>query len=88
MLCRLQHANIIQFIGVCHSPLCFVIELAPMGSLQGILEEKQEKRDQDVLDESFFYPSALGRFITYKIAFQVGGSPTHIFFINKLFQLL
>ena len=74
MLCRLQHANIIQFIGVCHSPLCFVIELAPQGSLQGILEKKQRQRDEHadgLVTDSHLYGSLLGRFISYKIAFQV-----------------
>ncbi|XP_066918410.1 leucine-rich repeat serine/threonine-protein kinase 1-like isoform X2 [Clytia hemisphaerica] len=74
MLCRLQHANIIQFIGVCHSPLCFVIELAPQGSLQGILEKKQQQRDEHsdgLVSDSHMYGSILGRFISYKIAFQV-----------------
>ena len=75
MLCRLQHANIIQFIGVCHSPLCFVIELAPMGSLQGILEKKQQERDENIdglsSSENHLYGPILGRFISYKIAFQV-----------------
>lgn len=73
MLCRLQHQNIIRFIGVCHSPLCFVIEIAPLGSLQGILEKKQHERDQiPPPSESHLRDSILDRFITYKIAFQVG----------------
>ena len=74
MLCRLDHPNIIKFLGVCHSPLCFVIELAPMGSLQGILEKKEKERHEnleDSADVGFIHTSALGRFISCRIAFQV-----------------
>ena len=62
VLCTLQHPNIIKFLGVCFSPLCFVIEFAPMGSLYDILEKKRA--------ESKTLP-VLGPRMTYLILFQV-----------------
>jgi len=95
MLCRLQHANIIKFLGVCHSPLCFVIELAPMGSLQGILEKKQIERDaisDNAPESGFMFGAILGRYISYKIAFQVTTITTidsyHFLFIFYVTRIL
>uniref|UniRef100_A0A7M5VAP0 non-specific serine/threonine protein kinase n=1 Tax=Clytia hemisphaerica TaxID=252671 RepID=A0A7M5VAP0_9CNID len=61
VLCTLQHANIVKFLGVCFSPLCFVIEFAPMGSLFGILEKEQKKAELPIL----------GMQLTYLILFQI-----------------
>ena len=62
VLCTLQHPNIIQFLGICFSPLCFVIEFAPMGSLYDILEKRKA--------ESKTLP-VLGSRMNYLILFQV-----------------
>ena len=74
MLCRLQHQNVIRFIGVCHTPLCFALELAPMGSLQTILENLQAEREnkyRGVPVTNMCVGSVLGRGITHKLALQV-----------------
>lgn len=43
MLAQLNHPNIVALLGVCFHPMCMVIELAPMGSLFGILDKKIEE---------------------------------------------
>ena len=43
VLAQLNHPNIVALLGVCFHPMCMVIELAPMGSLFGILDKKIEQ---------------------------------------------
>lgn len=74
VLCRLQHPNVINFVGVCHTPLCFALELAPMGSLQTILEKLQNEREEKYRGVPTFnmcVGSVLSKEITHLIAFQV-----------------
>ena len=39
MLHRLDHPNIIDFIGVVLQPLCFILEWAPNGSLSSLFKK-------------------------------------------------
>ncbi len=43
VLATLNHPNIVSLLGVSIRPMCMVIELAPMGSLFGILDKKLEQ---------------------------------------------
>ena len=43
VLAQLSHPNIVALLGVCFHPMCMVLELAPMGSLFGILDKKIER---------------------------------------------
>lgn len=43
VLAQLNHPNIVALLGVSFHPMCMVIELAPMGSLFGILDKKIEQ---------------------------------------------
>jgi len=43
VLATLNHPNIVALLGVSIRPMCMVIELAPMGSLFGILDKKLEQ---------------------------------------------
>lgn len=75
MLCRLQHPNIVKFLGVSHSPLCFLLELAPRGSLYDVLEK--ERRASHTSSSGGggggggYVGAVLGRTLTHKIAYQV-----------------
>lgn len=40
MLHSLQHPCIVALVGISIHPLCFALQLAPLGSLNTILEEK------------------------------------------------
>lgn len=74
VLCRLQHQNVIRFVGVCHLPLCFALELAPMGSLQTILEKLQIEREgkyRGVPTSNMYVGSIIGKVITHQIALEV-----------------
>lgn len=40
MLHSLQHPCIVSLVGISIHPLCFALQLAPLGSLNTVLEEK------------------------------------------------
>lgn len=42
MLRALQHPCIVDLVGINIHPLCFALQLAPLGSLNTVLEEKQK----------------------------------------------
>ena len=76
MLCRLNHPCVVSLLGVCLHPLCFVLELAPLGSLASVLEDAAFSHDADSIQgggvsfaETRECP--LGRGMSYKIAYQV-----------------
>ena len=74
MLCRLQHPCIIGFLGVCRFPLCFALELAPLGGLYSLLEESAMHREMIIHTSRPSPPmmdAVLGRRLTLKIAIQV-----------------
>ena len=43
VLATLNHPNIVSLLAVSVRPMCMIIELAPMGSLFGILDKKLEQ---------------------------------------------
>uniref|UniRef100_A0A8C2DDD6 non-specific serine/threonine protein kinase n=1 Tax=Cyprinus carpio TaxID=7962 RepID=A0A8C2DDD6_CYPCA len=61
MLHSLQHPCIVALVGISIHPLCFALQLAPLGSLNTILEERAKG--------SQFVP--LGHMLTYKVAYQI-----------------
>lgn len=42
MLHSLQHPCIVSLVGISIHPLCFALQLAPLGSLNTVLEEKNK----------------------------------------------
>lgn len=42
MLHSLQHPCIVPLVGISIHPLCFALQLAPLGSLNTVLEEKRK----------------------------------------------
>ncbi|XP_047142009.1 leucine-rich repeat serine/threonine-protein kinase 1 isoform X1 [Hydra vulgaris] len=66
ILCRLKHPNIVNFIGVCYRPFCFLLELAPLGSLHSTLVKTKNDKDH-----SSMVGPLLGELLTLKIALQV-----------------
>ncbi|XP_067257484.1 leucine-rich repeat serine/threonine-protein kinase 1 isoform X3 [Chanodichthys erythropterus] len=61
MLHSLQHPCVVALVGISIHPLCFALELAPLGSLNTILEEKAKG--------SLYMP--LGHMLTFKVAYQI-----------------
>uniref|UniRef100_A0A9J7ZR12 non-specific serine/threonine protein kinase n=1 Tax=Cyprinus carpio carpio TaxID=630221 RepID=A0A9J7ZR12_CYPCA len=61
MLHSLQHPCIVALVGISIHPLCFALQLAPLGSLNTILEERAKG--------SQFVP--LGHMLTFKVAYQI-----------------
>uniref|UniRef100_A0A4W3H6W8 non-specific serine/threonine protein kinase n=1 Tax=Callorhinchus milii TaxID=7868 RepID=A0A4W3H6W8_CALMI len=61
MLHSLQHPCIVSLIGISIHPLCFALELAPLGSLNTVLAEYSKGMS--------FMP--LGHMLTYRIAYQI-----------------
>uniref|UniRef100_A0A8C1G8M5 non-specific serine/threonine protein kinase n=1 Tax=Cyprinus carpio TaxID=7962 RepID=A0A8C1G8M5_CYPCA len=59
MLHSLQHPCIVALVGISIHPLCFALQLAPLGSLNTILEERAKG----------FVP--LGHMLTFKVAYQI-----------------
>lgn len=66
-----------RLLGVSLHPLCFVLELAPHGSLASVIEELSAEREarakqqDNVVSTTCTRESMLGREMSYKIAFQV-----------------
>lgn len=42
MLHSLQHPCIVSLVGISIHPLCFALQLAPLGSLNTVLEERRK----------------------------------------------
>ena len=78
VLAHLRHPNIVPLLGISLKPLCFALELAPGGSLSGVLETKAneiKKQDKSLNVEALLRGPVLGPQMTYRIAFQVGYVP-------------
>ncbi|XP_061591967.1 LOW QUALITY PROTEIN: leucine-rich repeat serine/threonine-protein kinase 1 [Cololabis saira] len=63
MLHSLQHPCIVSLVGISIHPLCFALQLAPLGSLNTVLEEKHRSKS------SRYMP--LGHMLTFKVAYQI-----------------
>ncbi|XP_024897004.1 leucine-rich repeat serine/threonine-protein kinase 1 [Pteropus alecto] len=68
MLHALQHPCIVSLIGISIHPLCFALELAPLGSLNTVLSENAK--------DSSFMP--LGHMLTQKIAYQIASGLAYL----------
>ena len=75
MLAQLSHPNIVALLGVSFHPMCMVLELAPMGSLFGILDKKIEQikaAQADLASVILRMPGGvLGHELSMRIALQV-----------------
>lgn len=70
----MNHPCVVRLLAVSLRPLCFVLELAPFGSLATVLDElssKREARENEGSQVSRRRESILGRELSYNIAFQV-----------------
>ncbi|KAM4592288.1 leucine-rich repeat serine/threonine-protein kinase 1 isoform 1-T1 [Odontesthes bonariensis] len=68
MLHTLQHPCIVSLVGISIHPLCFALQLAPLGSLNTLLEEKHK--------ESRYIP--LGHMLTFKVAYQIAAGLAYL----------
>ncbi|TSK53838.1 Leucine-rich repeat serine/threonine-protein kinase 1 [Bagarius yarrelli] len=75
MLHTLQHPCIVSLLGISIHPLCFALQLAPLGSLNSVLEERNKG--------SGFMP--LGYMLTYKAAYQVAAGLAYLHRKNIIF---
>ena len=87
MLCRLNHPCVVRLLAVSLHPLCFVLELAPYGSLASVVDElssKREAQEKDGGGVSRIRESILGRELSYKIAFQVNCQYILAFYLKNV----
>ncbi|KAF4083035.1 hypothetical protein AMELA_G00135350 [Ameiurus melas] len=75
MLHTLQHPCIVALLGISIHPLCFALQLAPLGSLNIVLEERSKG--------SLFMP--LGYMLTFKAAYQVAAGLAYLHKKNIIF---
>ncbi|XP_024117548.1 leucine-rich repeat serine/threonine-protein kinase 1 isoform X3 [Oryzias melastigma] len=68
MLHSLQHPCIVSMLGISIHPLCFALQLAPLGSLNTVLEENH-------LGCGFM---PLGHMLTFKMAYQVAAGLSYL----------
>ncbi|XP_061613512.1 leucine-rich repeat serine/threonine-protein kinase 1 isoform X4 [Phyllopteryx taeniolatus] len=71
----LRHPCVVALVGVSIHPLRLALELAPLGSLNNVLEEKRQGGG--------YVP--LGHMITYKMAYQVAAGLTYLHRKNVIF---
>ncbi|KAI7813751.1 leucine-rich repeat serine/threonine-protein kinase 1 isoform X1 [Triplophysa rosa] len=75
MLHSLQHPCIVALVGISIHPLCFALQLAPLGSLNTILEERAKG--------SQYVP--LGHMVTFKVAYQIAAGLAYLHRKNIIF---
>ncbi|PAA77561.1 hypothetical protein BOX15_Mlig024703g2 [Macrostomum lignano] len=85
---RMRHeANVLQalrspflvaFRGICLEPLCFLTELAPLGSLAEVREEARKQRPGTALP--------LGRQLSYKMAYEVITAVAYMHSLSVLYR--
>ncbi|XP_047187431.1 leucine-rich repeat serine/threonine-protein kinase 1 isoform X5 [Scophthalmus maximus] len=63
MLHSLQHPCIVSLVGISIHPLCFALQLAPLGSLNTVLEEKHKGKGCKYMP--------LGHMLTFRVAYQI-----------------
>ncbi|XP_034413570.1 leucine-rich repeat serine/threonine-protein kinase 1 isoform X4 [Cyclopterus lumpus] len=68
MLHSLQHPCIVSLVGISIHPLCFALQLAPLGSLNTVLEEKRKG--------SGYMP--LGHMLTFRVAYQIAAGLAYL----------
>jgi leucine-rich repeat kinase 1 len=95
VLAQLDHPYIVALLGVSIHPMCMVIELAPMGSLFGILDKQVEQfraAQEDRASALLRMPGGvLGHEISMRIALQVSPLPlvnvSHLLVVHMTFIL-
>ncbi|XP_029701634.1 leucine-rich repeat serine/threonine-protein kinase 1-like isoform X2 [Takifugu rubripes] len=70
MLRSLQHPCIVYLVGINIHPLCFALQLAPLGSLNTVLEEKRKGRGRGYVP--------LGHMMTFKVAYQIAAGLAYL----------
>uniref|UniRef100_A0A3P8VNF9 non-specific serine/threonine protein kinase n=1 Tax=Cynoglossus semilaevis TaxID=244447 RepID=A0A3P8VNF9_CYNSE len=75
MLHSLQHPCIVPLVGISIHPLCLALQLAPLGSLNIVLQEK--------LKSSEYMP--LGHMLTFKVAYQIAVGLAYLHRKNIIF---
>ncbi|XP_028257720.1 leucine-rich repeat serine/threonine-protein kinase 1 [Parambassis ranga] len=70
MLHSLQHPCIVSLVGISIHPLCFALQLAPLGSLNTVLEEKHKGKS------SRYMP--LGHMLTFQVAYQIAAGLAYL----------
>lgn len=70
LLRSLQHPCIVSLLGISIHPLCFALQLAPLGSLNTVLEEKTK------VSGSRYTP--LGSMLTFKMAYQIAAGLAYL----------
>ncbi|XP_068587263.1 leucine-rich repeat serine/threonine-protein kinase 1 isoform X1 [Cebidichthys violaceus] len=68
MLHSLQHPCIVPLVGISIHPLCLALQLAPLGSLNTVLEEKRKG--------SRYMP--LGHMLTFRVAYQIAAGLAYL----------
>ncbi|XP_051235925.1 leucine-rich repeat serine/threonine-protein kinase 1 isoform X2 [Dicentrarchus labrax] len=68
MLHSLQHPCIVSLVGISIHPLCFALQLAPLGSLNTVLEERNKG--------SRYMP--LGHMLTFRVAYQIAAGLAYL----------
>ncbi|KAM9861302.1 leucine-rich repeat serine/threonine-protein kinase 1 [Aulostomus maculatus] len=74
MLHSLQHPCIVALVGISIHPLCFALQLAPLGSLNTVLEERRK---------GMFMP--LGHMLTFRVAYQIAAGLAYLHKKNIIF---
>ncbi|XP_014858767.1 PREDICTED: leucine-rich repeat serine/threonine-protein kinase 1 [Poecilia mexicana] len=75
MLHSLQHPCIVALVGISIHPLCFALQLAPLGSLNTVLEKRHKGSE--------YMP--LGHMLTFKVAYQVAAGLAYLHRKNIIF---
>uniref|UniRef100_A0A667WS42 non-specific serine/threonine protein kinase n=1 Tax=Myripristis murdjan TaxID=586833 RepID=A0A667WS42_9TELE len=75
MLHSLQHPCIVSLVGISIHPLCFALQLAPLGSLNTVLEEKHK--------DSRYMP--LSHMLTFRAAYQIAAGLAYLHRKNIIF---
>ncbi|XP_070704804.1 leucine-rich repeat serine/threonine-protein kinase 1 [Pempheris klunzingeri] len=70
MLHSLQHPCIVSLVGISIHPLCFALQLAPLGSLNTVLEEHHKGKG------SRYMP--LGHMLTFRVAYQIAAGLAYL----------
>uniref|UniRef100_A0A8C4ZLF4 non-specific serine/threonine protein kinase n=1 Tax=Gadus morhua TaxID=8049 RepID=A0A8C4ZLF4_GADMO len=79
MLHSLQHPCIVALVGISIHPLCFALQLAPLGSLNTVLEETVSHARVG----SRYMP--LGHMLTFRIAYQIATGLAYLHRKNIIF---
>ncbi|KAM4602503.1 leucine-rich repeat serine/threonine-protein kinase 1 [Polymixia lowei] len=77
MLHSLQHPCIVPLVGISIHPLCFALQLAPLGSLNTVLEDKHKGKGSRYLP--------LGHMLTFRAAYQIAAGLAYLHRKNIIF---